>query len=141
SKTGAPVKPTDADLINFLRKLIEDYKVPANFVWVDKLPKTPVGKLQRLQLKVRPERQGDPPKGRGSLIDVIRDTFALGADIAITEEDGPGSLNGWDSLGHLKLILSLERTYKVGIQASEAMGMETIADIREVLTNKGVTNV
>ncbi len=47
---GAP-RPEPAELSAFLRRSLEQYKIPGQFAWVDALPRTPLGKLQRATLK------------------------------------------------------------------------------------------
>ena len=55
--------PTATQLHNFLRKTLPDYMLPPSFVFLDALPLTPAGKLDRLALPVpehtRPEPDGD----------------------------------------------------------------------------------
>ncbi|MFQ5451650.1 MAG: class I adenylate-forming enzyme family protein [Nitrospinaceae bacterium] len=43
-------KPSKRDLTVFLRRFLEPYKIPADFVWVDAIPKTRSGKIQRRRL-------------------------------------------------------------------------------------------
>lgn len=40
-------KLSDVDLVSYLRKNIESYKIPLEFQWIDKIPKTSAGKIQR----------------------------------------------------------------------------------------------
>jgi long-chain acyl-CoA synthetase len=40
-------KPTDQELVAFLRERLESHKIPALFQWVDAVPRTASGKLQR----------------------------------------------------------------------------------------------
>lgn len=51
AKKGAPFKLNHGQLIDFLRGRIEEYKIPAVFEWVEALPKTSSGKIQRQLLK------------------------------------------------------------------------------------------
>jgi long-chain acyl-CoA synthetase len=46
---GAPV--ADDDLMNYLAKHLVKYKWPAQIVWVDQLPKTPVGKVDKKRIR------------------------------------------------------------------------------------------
>jgi long-chain acyl-CoA synthetase len=137
-------RPANDELIKFLRNIIEAYKIPSQFVWVDELPKTPVGKLQRLRLRERADSvtiDDRIKKKRLKLEDLIRQTFSLPAEYKINETDGPGSLDGWDSLGHARLILAIEYEYDVNVQPAEAMKVERVSDLTEILRNKGLANV
>jgi len=45
------VKPTPDDLIQFCRSRIAKYKIPKHFHFVEELPRTPVGKVNKIALK------------------------------------------------------------------------------------------
>ena len=45
-------KPNDIELTDFLRDKLESYKLPVEFEWIDSIPKTSSGKIQRLTLKL-----------------------------------------------------------------------------------------
>ena len=53
-----PNRPNDIELTDFLRDDLESYKLPVEFEWIDSVPKTTSGKIQRLLLKLnqRPEQ-------------------------------------------------------------------------------------
>ena len=46
---GTPV--ADDDLMSYLAKHLVKYKWPAQIVWVDQLPKTPVGKVDKKRIR------------------------------------------------------------------------------------------
>jgi long-chain acyl-CoA synthetase len=48
-----PNRPDDIELSDFLRDKLEPYKLPVEFEWVDSIPQTSSGKIQRLSLKQR----------------------------------------------------------------------------------------
>ena len=43
------------------------------------------------------------------LNELIIETFVLSSDISVKDEQGPGDLPGWDSLGHLNILMSLDK--------------------------------
>ena len=47
ASADAASRPTDAQLVGFLRGKVESYKLPAAFEWIDKIPTTSSGKAQR----------------------------------------------------------------------------------------------
>src|SRR3954464_561545 len=59
-KTGARAKPFALDELKaFLAGKLGKHEIPAALEFVDELPRTPVGKLSRHELR---ERQSAPPK-------------------------------------------------------------------------------
>jgi|TARA_B100000315_G_C14576199_1_gene588024 acyl carrier protein len=58
----------------------------------------------------------------------------------LNEETGVGDIPGWDSLAHIRLILSLEETFKITIDIEDAVEMETIEDIVDLLEEKTAVN-
>jgi acyl carrier protein len=70
---------------------------------------------------------------------LIRETLRLPPDAPIDDRLGPGQVEGWDSLGHVNLMLALQASYGITIELDEVMNLETVADIRKLLTAKGVT--
>jgi long-chain acyl-CoA synthetase len=48
---GRTAMPAQDELVGLLRGKLEPYKIPSQFVWVDELPKTGLGKIQRSRLK------------------------------------------------------------------------------------------
>lgn len=57
---------------------------------------------------------------------------------AITDESSSSTLEAWDSLGHITLILELESHYRIRFTVEETLGMKDCAKIKQVLAMKGV---
>tara|TARA_B110000116_G_scaffold245371_1_gene236433 strand:+ start:199 stop:432 length:234 start_codon:yes stop_codon:yes gene_type:complete len=74
------------------------------------------------------------------LNELIIETFSLSSDISVKDEQGPGDLPGWDSLGHLNLMNALEEVYSVSLDMEEMISIETVLDIRALLTEKGISD-
>lgn len=74
------------------------------------------------------------------LEDLIRKAFSLPKSKKMTDNLGPGKLEGWDSLGHINLMSALESEYKITLDISEIVNLESITDIKKILKNKGVDN-
>ena len=47
------------------------------------------------------------------------------------------TVKGWDSMGHLNLILELEAEFKVRIAIADAMEMVSVERIKRILRNYG----
>ena len=73
-----------------------------------------------------------------TLEQLIRQTFVLGDEVTITDDLGPGQVQGWDSLGHVRLLVSLESTYGISVDMDEMVALETVGDIKNLLRKKEV---
>ncbi len=53
--------------------------------------------------------------------------------------DGSGGedVAGWDSLGHISLILEFEATYGVTLSTEDALSMRTVGDVKRILIERG----
>jgi acyl carrier protein len=72
--------------------------------------------------------------------DLIKETFFLASDAELNDSQGPGQVEGWDSLGHVNLMSAVESTYDVSIDMDEMIQVTNIADIKEILKKKEVEN-
>ena len=73
-----------------------------------------------------------------TLEQLIRQTFVLGDEVTITDDLGPGQVQGWDSLGHVRLLVSLESTYGISVDMDEMVELQTVGDIKNLLRKKEV---
>lgn len=72
---------------------------------------------------------------REKLTDVFRDVFdddALEVHSAMTAED----VDGWDSLAHVRLMLSVERAFAIRFTASEIGKLKSVGDLIELIARK-----
>jgi acyl carrier protein len=70
---------------------------------------------------------------------LVRQTFLLGDEVQITDDLGPGQVQGWDSLGHVRLLASLESTYEISVDMDDLVALQTVGDIRNLLRDKQVS--
>ena len=63
--------------------------------------------------------------------EIVRRTFGLAA--APPADSAPHEVEGWDSLGTLNLLLSLEESFGVAIDPSEMLAVTCVADLRGVV--------
>ena len=73
------------------------------------------------------------------LEELIKKTFLLTNETEIQDSQGPGDLEGWDSLGHINLINAIESEYSVSFDMEAMMSIENISGIRKLLESKGVS--
>ncbi|PIU43777.1 MAG: hypothetical protein COS96_02590 [Candidatus Nealsonbacteria bacterium CG07_land_8_20_14_0_80_39_13] len=65
----------------------------------------------------------------------------LGMPISeVTDELSAGSVDAWDSLGHLKLILRIEENFKVKFKTEQIVEATTVRKIYEQLKEFGVSD-
>ena len=71
------------------------------------------------------------------LTEILADVFGLRANQIVPEltKDAVGS---WDSLKHLDLVTTLEKTYALSLEIHDIVSMTSVASIVDVLRSKGV---
>ena len=63
----------------------------------------------------------------------------FGVDQAsINESSSPESIEGWDSMGHVNLVVALEENFNVSIDIDDVMDMGSVGKIRKILLEYGV---
>jgi acyl carrier protein len=56
----------------------------------------------------------------------------------LTDETGPGDINGWDSLGHVSLMSEIQVRFGKHIPVEDAIEIESVADIIRLLESTEV---
>ncbi len=51
----------------------------------------------------------------------------------ISNDCGPGDFPKWDSIGHMQIILSLEREFDIEFSIDDVMNIENVGDIIRVM--------
>ena len=59
---------------------------------------------------------------------------------AVTDDLAMKDVESWDSLKHMELILSMEKTFGIELSFDEIVAMKTVHEIRRVLRERGVTS-
>ncbi len=72
-----------------------------------------------------------------ALREVMGDVFGLPPE-AITEDASIDSIDAWDSLKHLNLVLALEERFGISFTEQETVEILNFELIRTVLTEHGV---
>jgi len=57
---------------------------------------------------------------------------------ALTDESSPETVESWDSLTHLTLVMALESEFDLSLTPEEALDMKTLGLIRAILREHGV---
>ncbi|MGI9192845.1 MAG: acyl carrier protein [Chitinophagaceae bacterium] len=50
----------------------------------------------------------------------------------LTDEIGPGDIPSWDSLGHIKLISTLEKKIDFELSSDDLMRLESVLDFKQL---------
>jgi acyl carrier protein len=52
---------------------------------------------------------------------------------AVTDDLRRGSMEEWDSLGHVMLVSALGKEFSVHVTPEAALGMHTVADVKRII--------
>lgn len=69
---------------------------------------------------------------RETLRKLMAEVFEIGVD-EVTAESAIGNLEGWDSLGHIRLVAALELAFGVTLTADDIVAMTSVAAIESRL--------
>ena len=76
-----------------------------------------------------------PKKMYEELTEILRDVFD--SDSIVANPDLTAShVEGWDSLGNVRLFLTIERIYGVRFSAGEISGIDNVGELAESIVNK-----
>lgn len=70
------------------------------------------------------------------LLEVLRDVFGVDAD-SIRPADSPHTIQGWDSVGHIRLLMALEAEFGVQFDPEEAAELVSVGLIQRRLEGAG----
>ena len=66
------------------------------------------------------------------LTEIFADVFDED-DIVVTPELSAKDVDGWDSLTHIRLILTVEKAFKIKFSTSEVGKMENVGDLVKLI--------
>lgn len=73
-------------------------------------------------------------KIKEKILEIIQDQFK--PDIQINTEMQPSDVEGWNSLGHLQLIVRLEQELNLSFELVELIEMQSVGDIVRIVEQK-----
>lgn len=68
---------------------------------------------------------------------IMSNIFEIKED-EITDESSTDTIENWDSLNHLNLILAIEEQFGISITEDEMIEMASFAEIKRILRDKGL---
>jgi acyl carrier protein len=71
------------------------------------------------------------------LVRLVADVLELPVD-QVDAQTGPATTAAWVSLRHLQIVAAVEDTYGIAITPREIRAVKSVADLRELLTQRGV---
>ena len=69
------------------------------------------------------------------LTDILRDVFNDNSLLA-TPELTAADVDGWDSFSHLRLMLTVERSFGVDFAASQMSSLKNVGELAELIASK-----
>jgi len=74
----------------------------------------------------------DEPQIYARLATIFEDVFDEDS-IKITPELSAKDVDGWDSLAHIRLILTVEKAFKIKLSTSEVGKLENVGDLVAII--------
>lgn len=72
---------------------------------------------------------------RATLQDIFRDLFD-DDDIVLTDQTSAADIPGWDSLKNIKLIVRIEKAFKIRFGTGEVVGLNNVGDLLVLIDQK-----
>jgi acyl carrier protein len=74
----------------------------------------------------------DDPQIYGRLQDIFRDVFD-DESINLTPQLSANDVDGWDSLTHIRLIMTVQKEFKIKFSAAEIGKLENVGDLTRLI--------
>lgn len=72
---------------------------------------------------------------RERLTQAFRDVFG-DDNLSISDDTTAGDIEAWDSLNHVRLMLTVQRAFRVRITAAETSQLRSVGDLVRLLRSK-----
>ena len=131
----------EQDLIGHLRSHLSQYKIPKRILFLDELPLTPRRKVDRIKIEhlvsssissANPLNDADIRK---QVVEAAAQTFFV-EESELQTGSSYNNTPGWDSLGHLQFIDSLESRFSIKLEPMEILRVQTIGDAIKMVEEK-----
>ncbi len=73
----------------------------------------------------------------GKLTEIFHDVFD-DDDIVVSSSLTADDVDAWDSLKHIRLILTIEKAFKISFTSSEVGQLKNVGDLAELIASKAV---
>ena len=68
-----------------------------------------------------------------AIYEIISKEFSVRID-EIADDKGPGDIDGWDSIGQLRLIINIEQTFNYQLSVDEVVSINSVKDIINIVS-------
>jgi acyl carrier protein len=82
-----------------------------------------------------PDSNMQPDEIETRLTKVFRKVFGNNK-LVINPATTAADVKGWDSLTHVRLLLTVEREFRIGITAAEASKLQKVGDLMQLIQTK-----
>jgi acyl carrier protein len=76
----------------------------------------------------------EPDATWATLVGVFRTIFD--DDVVISESTTARDVDGWDSLNHVRLVVAIEKAFKVRFGSGEVSALKTVGELRRRIEEK-----
>jgi acyl carrier protein len=77
----------------------------------------------------------DEPQIYARLTDIFHDVFDDDS-IVVTPALAATNMDGWDSLGHIRLMLTVEKAFRIRFSTTEISRLEKVGDLVEMIRTR-----
>ena len=57
-------------------------------------------------------------------------------DLALASESNASTVDGWDSLAHVNLVVAIEKRYRIKFALGELQGLKNVGDMADLIEKK-----
>lgn len=131
-------------LYDKLRLALPSEKIPDKIVELSELPKGPSGKIQIDKVKellATLDNKNEMGNGEGDRSEILLKLAAVAFKVPaekLSLTSSPENTPGWDSLGHMVFITSIEKAFSMKFSMKEIMKVETLGHAVEIVKKKGI---
>lgn len=73
---------------------------------------------------------------RENIIAIIKQTLKIDDDTKLEDSMKPGDIPEWDSMGHMKLMMELEKQLNVKFEYDDILAMDSVGSIVTIIDDK-----
>ena len=74
-----------------------------------------------------------------AVADAFRKAMRLEENFAIADRMSFDDVPGWDSVGHMSLVMELESRLGIGFEMDEIVGMDSVGAVRAIVARKSTS--
>lgn len=127
-------------ILEFFRANLEPEKVPAQILFMDEFPRSATNKvllpeLRSLIQEPITENRGADQSTEESVLQIAARTFRCAAE-QLSMASTAMTVDGWDSMAHLNLVVALEQEFDIRLTTAEIMRLQCLGDAAEIIQER-----